>query len=496
MAKSKKPRRKKYQRSTLIREKEGLIYEDKTQKTKTSLSVLVFFFLAGCILGLFILFLFYYLSFEKTYQGKVYPGITIAGVDLGGKSPQEVQKYFIDQNNKFKNLRLTFSYENFAATASAAELNLGYNAKLLSDQAYLLGRSGNFFSDLYLKLFANKNPLQLSLSVSYDQNQLQKILTLLAGQINIAPQNALFRFENNRVVSFQISKNGRRLNQSESENSFRKKADGLTALSLTPTEIDIPLTVNLVKPEITTDRANDYGIKELIGSGTSTFYHSIENRVYNISLAASRLNGVLIAPGETFSFNRALGDISAFTGYKQAYIIKDGKTILGDGGGVCQVSTTLFRSALNAGLPIVERWAHAYRVGYYEQDSPPGIDATVYSPTNDLKIKNDTGHYILVQAITDTANYRLTFDLYGQKDNRHVTLTKPVVWDQTPAPPDLYQDDPALPKGEIKQVDFSAWGAKASFDYKVERNGQVIFQKTFYSNYQPWQAVYLRGIKE
>ena len=123
---------------------------------------------------------------------------------------------------------------------------------------------------------------------------------------------------------------------------------------------------------------NDLGVKELVGSGYSTYSGSIENRVFNVSHGASKINGVLIPPGETFSFNKTVGDITAATGFKQAYVIKSGRTVLDDGGGICQVSTTLFRAALNAGLPIVNRTAHAYRVGYYEQGFPPGIDATIY----------------------------------------------------------------------------------------------------------------------
>ena len=193
-----------------------------------------------------------------------------------------------------------------------------------------------------------------------------------------------------------------------------------------------------VKPVLTTDKANTFGIKELIGSGTSLFKDSMDSRVYNINLASQRLNGILVAPNETFSFDKALGDISAFTGYKQAYVIANGRTVLGDGGGVCQVSTTFFRALLNAGLPIVERHAHAYRVGYYEEDSPPGLDATIYSPTVDLKFRNDTGNYILIQSVINLSQDRLTFFLYGKKDGRTVVMTNPVITSQTPPPPPLY----------------------------------------------------------
>jgi len=111
-----------------------------------------------------------------------------------------------------------------------------------------------------------------------------------------------------------------------------------------------------------------------------------------------------------------------------------------------------------------------------------------------LKFKNDTPAYILIQAKVDVKNKILTFELYGTTDGRIVTISKSRIWDQVPPPPDLYQDDPSLPAGQIKQIDWKAWGAKVSFDYKVERGGETLQNRTFYSNYRPWQAIYLRGI--
>lgn len=166
---------------------------------------------------------------------------------------------------------------------------------------------------------------------------------------------------------------------------------------------------------------------------------------------------------------------------------------MGDGGGVCQVSTTLFRALLAAGLPISERRAHAYRVGYYEQDSPPGLDATVYDPSPDLKFKNDTPSYLLIQTKVDTSVPSLVFEIYGNSDGRVATISKPIISEVVAPAEDLYQDDPTLKQGIIKQTEHKAWGAKVTFKYEVVRDGVVIYQKTFVSTYHPWQAVYLRG---
>lgn len=324
-----------------------------------------------------------------------------------------------------------------------------------------------------------------------DQEKINSLTASIAQGVERPSQDARFLFEEGKVKEFAPAKNGIKVKKTETEMEIKNALERLLATEEKTTSIDLPVTTQM--PTILTQDVNLLGIKELIGRGSSLFRGSIPGRVHNIALAASRLNGILVKPGEVFSFNEALGDVSVYTGYRQAYIIKDGRTILGDGGGVCQVSTTLFRAALAAGLPIIERHAHSYRVSYYEQDSKPGIDATVYAPSVDFKFKNDTPGHILIQVKADTANKSLVFELYGNSDGRTAQISTPRVWDVRPAPPPLYQDDPTLPAGTLKQVDFAATGAKAAFDYKVTRDGEVIFQKTFTSNYRPWQAVYLRG---
>jgi vancomycin resistance protein YoaR len=327
----------------------------------------------------------------------------------------------------------------------------------------------------------------------YRTELFEQMLDTFSSSLDINPQDALFQFSNGRVTEFKPSVDGRRVNIQKARKDFLELLALLPARPIQKT-ITVTIPVENVKATVTTDSVNTLGIRERIGTGYSEFTGSIAGRIHNVALAANRFNGVLIPPGATLSFNETLGDVSAATGYQQAYIIKDGRTILGDGGGVCQVSTTLFRAALNAGLPVIERTPHAYRVHYYEEGGyKPGIDATVFSPSVDLKIQNDTQHHILIQARIDTRKLTLAFDLYGTADGRVSEVYNHKVWSVTPPPEPLYQDDPTLPAGTVKQVDWAAWGAKASFDYKVTRNGETILEKSFFSNYRPWQAVYLRG---
>jgi vancomycin resistance protein YoaR len=334
----------------------------------------------------------------------------------------------------------------------------------------------------------------LSIKNTFEESKLDEWLINLAKTIDREPQNALFEFEEGIVKTFKPAKTGLTLDQ---ELTKRKIKNAILILAKSNDELlDIELSITETEPEIATSEVNDLGIKKLIGYGESWFPHSIAGRIHNVDLASSKFHGVLIPPGETFSFNEMIGDIDRAHGYQSAYIIINGRTELGDGGGVCQVSTTMFRAALQSGLEIVERHAHAYRVSYYEVNSGPGIDATVYSPSPDIKFKNDTPGHILIQRVIDLNNLYLKFEFYGTDDGRVAEVSEPTIWSQTPPGPDIFQDDPTLPIGTVKQVDWQAWGAKVSFDWKVVRGEEVLQERTFYSNYKPWQNVYLKGTKE
>ncbi len=324
-----------------------------------------------------------------------------------------------------------------------------------------------------------------------DKTKFNQLIEEVSSKIYQEAHDARFSYDSNssKVTQFQNAQDGQQLDKDLAVSQI------FQALSNPSVHNVVNLPVIQTQAKITTASVNNFGIQGLIGQGRSVFTGSIENRIYNLKLAASRINGVLVAPGETFSFVNTVGDITAATGYKPAYVIKSGRTVLDDGGGVCQSSTTLFRAILNAGLPITERTAHAYRVHFYEDGGfAPGLDATIFYPSVDLKFKNDTPGYILIQAYSQGDN--LYVDLYGTPDGRESVVTTPKILSQTPPPPELRQDDPTLPKGTVKQVDWSAWGANVSFSRTVTRNGETLINETFKSIYKPWQAVYLVGTKE
>jgi vancomycin resistance protein YoaR len=303
--------------------------------------------------------------------------------------------------------------------------------------------------------------------------------------VNKLPRGQVTETDGDKVVKFEITEPGYEVDDEEFKKDFVDVLlDGKDEVKLT-----------LIETQKSQDK-DKYGIVALLGEGRSNFTGSIQGRINNLTLAASRTDGVLVPPDQVYSMNDTIGEISGRTGYDIAWIIKSGRTVLGEGGGVCQTSTTLFRAVLDSGLPVVKRYPHAYRVHYYEHDSPVGIDASIYQPSIDFQFRNDTPNYVLVQTNWDLESKTLVFRIYGTPDGRTVEMTEPVVTNQSPPPEPVYEDDPTLPKGTIKQIDWAAWGATASFSRVVEREGEILHEDTYTTRYQPWRAVYLRGTKE
>jgi vancomycin resistance protein YoaR len=304
-------------------------------------------------------------------------------------------------------------------------------------------------------------------------------------EVNKLPRGKVTETDGEKVLKFEITEPGYEVDSKKfKQDFFDVLLDGKDEVKL-----------SLIETQKSADKEK-YGIVALLGEGTSNFAGSIQGRINNLTLAASRTDGVLVPPDAVYSMNDTIGEISGRTGYDIAWIIRSGRTVLGEGGGVCQTSTTLFRAVLNSGLPVVKRYPHAYRVHYYEQDSPVGIDASIYQPSVDFQFKNDSPNYVLVQTNWDLESKTLVFRIYGTPDGRTVDISEPVVTNQTPPPEAVYEDDPNLPKGTVKQIDWAAWGATASFTRVVERDDGVINEETYTTRYQPWRAVYLRGTKE
>ncbi|MCC6300229.1 MAG: VanW family protein [Anaerolineales bacterium] len=336
-----------------------------------------------------------------------------------------------------------------------------------------------------------QNGNQTEVHVALNAEGLRSLLAPVKTEVDRPASNAKFIFNDTtkQLDLMEDSKTGRVMDLDASISAIND--------ALLRGEHTVSLVIVEDQPKIPgTASGQELGITELIASETSYFYGSSEERIQNIQAAAARFHGVMVAPGEVFSMGDTMGDVSLENGFAEALIIFGNRTIKGVGGGVCQVSTTLFRTVFNAGFPVVERYSHAYRVSYYEMIASgavdnrlAGLDATVYFPLVDFKFKNDSPYWILMETYVNVKARSLTWKFYSTSDGRRVS------WDTTgpvnivPAPPPLFEENPELKKNEMKPVDYAANGADVTVTRTVYQNGAVLFQDQFITHYEPWQAI-------
>jgi len=336
-----------------------------------------------------------------------------------------------------------------------------------------------------------QNGNQAEVRVVLDANGLRNLLAPVKTQVDRSPADAKFIFndESLKLDLVEDSKVGRAMDLDASIAAIND--------ALFRGEHTVSLVINEAQPQIPgTATGEELGITQLLTSETSYFYGSSEERIQNIQAAAARFHGVLIAPGEIFSMGESMGDVSLENGFAEALIIYGGRTIKGVGGGVCQVSTTLFRTVFNAGFPIVERYSHAYRVSYYEMTASgavdprlAGLDATVYFPLVDFKFKNDSPYWILMETYVNASGRSLTWKFYSTSDGRSVTWDTSGPVNVVPAPSPLFEQNEELAKNQMKQVDYAANGADVTVTRTVSQNGALLFQDQVITHYEPWQAI-------
>ena len=576
---------------------------------------------SGVIL-FFVLILTWVLGYQLLYAGRIFPGVTVAGVDLSGLKPSDAAMKLSQALSYPINGRVLFRDGEKAWVASPTELGMAFDPSASARTAYKLGRSGGLFGALSGQIRAAGVGVQVAPVIIFDQRVAHHYLEQIASQINQPMSEAALTLNGTEVVaepgrvgrelkidatliylggqlqtfadgevnlivqevqpqildvsaqadaarqilsqpltlvipnagandpapyvytpdvlanmlSVQRTENGVQVMLSQTglrdallpiKNQVDRKAVDakfifnddtrqldLIAESTVGRSMDIdasiqaindallrgehtvPLVINEAQPRVaSTATAQELGITQLLVAETSYFYGSSAERMQNIKAAAERFHGVLVAPGETFSMGETMGDVSLDNGFAEALIIYGGRTIKGVGGGVCQVSTTLFRTVFNAGFPVVERTPHAYRVGYYEQTaggSPDpglaGLDATVYFPLVDFKFTNDSQYWILMETYFNQAG-SLTWKFYSTSDGRTVSSTTTGVTNVVPAPSPAFEENPDLRKNEMKQVDWAANGADVTVVRTVMRDGAVLFQDNFTTHYQPWQAI-------
>jgi len=319
----------------------------------------------------------------------------------------------------------------------------------------------------------------------------------VAPRIEVGARDAKFSIdESGAVREFQGSRPGVEVEMEETYNLLnqailRRVEDGESIAD------SIGLIVKIIEPNTTTGEANNMGIKEVLGVGISNFSGSPVNRIKNIKNAVKKLNGVLIKPGEEFSAIKYTKPYTVEGGYLPELVIKGDEIKPEVGGGLCQIGTTLFRMAMNSGMPILERRNHSLVVSYYNdrENGLPGTDATVYEPNPDFRFLNDTGNYILIQTDIEQETNQLIFTLWGTSDGRKGWYEPPIVEKWIPHGETKNIETTNLAPG-VKQCQHAYKGAVAEFKYIRElTNGEKI-ERIFESYYRPLPEICLIGVEK
>ena len=326
----------------------------------------------------------------------------------------------------------------------------------------------------------------LSYDVTVDAEAYRPYLEQLASGLLMVSKDARFHFDPaaGNLVRIQDAVNGRQLNIPETLSRLEQ------AIFSSDNRV-VPLAFDYELPRYHNDvTAGELGISELVSQGTTYYTGSPQARRDNIAIAVSRFDGIIIGPGEVFSFNRYVGDISPEEGYVSGKVIVGGRTIDGVGGGVCQVSTTVFQAAFYAGFPIMERYAHGYRVGYYEAGEGVGMDAAIFTPDLDFRFQNDTEYSLLIEASMIPQQNAVQFRFYSTNPGRQVVKEGPIIRDETAAAPTQYEVNEDLAPGQSLQVDWAAAGAYVEVTRVIlDSNGNELKREIIASQYQPWGAV-------
>jgi len=355
---------------------------------------------------------------------------------------------FLETNDQQKIAVSKEEFRNWAEIKYSLQYTPNFHPKI---ETVSYCPTDKIFCDLTKTIRQNYSTKKIN-TLIINKKKISAFLEDIGRKFDKDPIDATFAIKDGKVSAFSLSQSGYKLNLKKSIETI---SDFLAGKKQTNT---IKLIYDLIEPEIKSNDANKLGIHTLIGEGKSNFSGSTKSRIHNIEVATSRFDGLLIKPGEEFSFVKNLGLVDGEHGYKPELVIKNNVTTPEFGGGICQVSTTTFRAAIYSGLKITARKNHAYPVHYY---NPQGLDATVYIPRPDLRFINNTPGYILIQTKIDLENKELTFDFYGTDDGRKIEIDGPHI------------------------ISRGAGGSmKTIFTQKVtDTRGNIIIDDSFRSNY-------------
>jgi len=414
-----------------------------------------------------------------TYVGRIYPGITIGGIPVSGLSVKEATTALRPIVERRLRSPLAVRLADREATFTYADLGLGARVGESVQAAYALGRTGPWWQRARSRVTLARRGSDLPLRFDHDSQQLRRLLTGLAGELDAMPQSAQVTVRDGAVVLVVPSRPGQSLDVEATATRI------ISAVAAGAAQIDAVVAV--VEPEFTTEEAGD--LRELLAAFTTKMAAN-PNRTHNIALASGFVRGTVLPPDGVFSYNKVVGPRTLERGFKEAPVLVDDELVPGDGGGICQVSSTLFNVALLADFKILTRSNHSRPVAYL----PAGRDATVVYGALDLLFRNTTGRHVLLW--TEVRGAELTISAYGTPSEGTEVLIE--VADRREIPPPegtVTKEDPQLPAGEV--VTREAQPGLRVKTYRVVKVGGVVARREYIgsSYYRPVRRTIKVGTK-
>ncbi|MEN1937720.1 VanW family protein [Paenibacillus sp. 102] len=357
----------------------------------------------------------YVSKLNKQLDTDVLPHTTFEGTSLDGKSKKDVQEIIqqkIDESNKKS---INYAFQGNTQTYTWKDLGIEYKEKDIVEKIFK-EQKGNIMNRYKMRKQAENGELKREYK--------------LTPRLNTTAYEAFIKEKYNETlkepVNAELSVTGTTVNISQSQNGEKvdkEKLKELTAKAITAGTQDIQLPISSINPERSTEDIQNMGITEVIAEYSTPMTGRNGSQSFNVNKSANTLSGAIVAPDETFSFNGRVGVTDAAHGYKSAAVFLQGKVVQSAGGGVCQVSSTLYGAALRADLGVVARSNHSMPVHYL----PLGQDAAVADYGPDLKFKNNTGKYIYIQAFSNGSS--ITTRIFGTPTGKNVEVSSKVISD-------------------------------------------------------------------
>ena len=341
------------------------------------------------------------------------PNTTFEGISLEGKNKADIQAIVNQKMNELNQKSLNYVFQNEKQNYTWKDLGVDYKEKDIVDNIFK-EQEGNVMNRYNMRKQAENGELKRDYKLTPQLNT-TTYETFIKDKYNETLKNP---------INAELNVEGSTVNISQSQNGEKidkGKLTDLTSAAITAGTSDVALPVTPIKPERSTEDVQQMGIKEVIAEYSTPMAGRNGNQSYNVNKSANTLSGVIVAPDETFSFNGRVGVTDAAHGYKSAAVFSEGKVIQSAGGGVCQVSSTLYSAALRADLGIVSRSNHSMPVNYL----PLGQDAAVADYGPDLKFKNNTGKHIYIQAFSNGGS--ITTRIFGTNTGKNVEVSSQVI---------------------------------------------------------------------